>query len=320
MPHEVDSPEKRGEHPEYKCFSMIRFLVYRDQVMPPIREFDLKADKEYTKWVNKPKAERGVVPEVTRSRPKPVTPIERAGLLKLLFDLLFKKSEEIKHQHAASPLSWRKSSRDENGETPKLDDSPVPFPNLKQDSKRARDELAAKAGPSKKVKTPEKTKPFSTKSTNDMLPPPRGRSDVQYPQISRSANTSFESNTTSIFSNASQSFNRSGLLNTQETVPDIEEPNIQAQEDLSSVATHETQTSSEFGVRSSFEAALADSFNAAFAETSNPKGLDDKPDIPQAQVDKDSLQGLIKTRLGDNADVITSEDILQERLGDVFGR
>ena len=321
MPKEVKSPEKRGESREQKCFNMIFFLAFKNQVIPPIRAFILDADKLYSRWVVKPKAERGVVPEVTRHRPKPITPTERSKLLEMLSTLLFEKSEEIKSQYAASPLRWRKSTQDENAEQPKLDDSPVPFPRLRQEppNKRVR-EGPIETGPSKKVKTPEKTEVLVAKNTNTMLPPPRGRSVAPESKSWRSANTSFESNAvSSVFSESM----RSVQPNTQETVPDLEETFYQTQEadreEPGSATTREgtthegNHTSSEFGVCSSFEAALA--------QTSDPNGFFQGSEFTEADVEDELSQDVMDIAIDpihEPRGTISNEDILKERLEDVF--
>ncbi|TVY46044.1 RNA-dependent RNA polymerase [Lachnellula subtilissima] len=322
MPKEVKSPEKRGESREQKCFNMIFFLAFKNQVIPPIRAFILDADNLYSRWVIKPKAERGVVPEVTRHRPKPITPTERSKLLQMLSTLLFEKSEEIKSQHATSPLRWRKSTQDENAEHPKLDDSPVPFPRLRQEppNKRVR-EGAIETGPSKKIKTPEKTEVLAAKNTNTMLPPPRGRSIASEPKGWRSANTSFESNAvSSVFSQSMQSIQP----NTQDTVPDLEETFYQTQDadrkEPGSATTNEgittregNHTSSEFGVGSSFEAALA--------QTSDPHGFLQGSDFIEADVEDELSQDVMDITIDpihEPRGTISDEDILKERLEDIF--
>lgn len=346
LPHEVEkagSPEKRGKHKEQSCFNMIHFLVCKSQVYPTIREFRVDADILYIGWKNKPKAERGVVPDPTRNKAKPVSSGERTKLLHVLYTLLHDKAEVVKTQETASPRTWRQRSIDgTNPPTPRPDDRPVPFPNLKNDPKRAREENepADDSKKSKRVKTPEKAEALATKSSNSMLPPPRGRPPVQDPKGWRSANTSFDSNATSeVFSNASQSFSRSRsrLPDTQETVPDLEELNFQLQpgtsiagvavthesvpdfegleEDPSgATAQKESHTSSEFGVGSSFEAALA--------QTSDPVGLLQGSEINSTHVDDELSQDVSEFTIdpainGPNG-TISNEDILKERLDEIF--
>ncbi|TVY45153.1 RNA-dependent RNA polymerase [Lachnellula occidentalis] len=319
MPKEVKSPDKRDASEEQRCFNMIFFLAFRNQVMPPIRGFVADADALYNRWVVKPKAERGVVPTVTRHRPKPITSKERSKLLHMLFTLLYEKSEETKSQHAASPFGWRKSFQDKNAEAPKLDDSPVPFPRLRQDPKRARDELI-ETTPSKKVKTPEKTpektEVLAVKDTNTMLPPPRGRSVAPEPKGWRSANTSFESNTaSSVFSQSMQS---NIQPNTQETVPDLEDTFYQKQEagreGTGSATTHGgNHTSSEFNPGSSFEAALA--------QTSDPNGFLLGSEFTEGDVEDELSHDVMDIAIDpihEPRGTISNEDILKERLEDIF--
>lgn len=318
MPEEVKSPEKRGNSKEQKCFNMIIFLAFRKQLTPSTRQFRAKADEFYDRWVFKPKAERGVVPEKTRHRRKPVTQTERGELLHLLYTLLREKSEAIKSQHMASPLRWRNTFQGENGEAPKLDDSPVPFPKLRQDPnpnpKRARDEdEPIETGPSKKVKTPEKTE-VTSKNANTMLPPPRGRAVAPEPNGRRSANTSFESNAaSSVFSQSM----RSMQPDTQETVPDLEETFYQAkgagEEEPGSAVTRENHTSSEFNVGSSFEAALA--------QTSDPNGVLQGSEFIEGKVDDELSQDVMDIAIDSFHGLrgtISNEDILKDRLEDVF--
>jgi hypothetical protein len=318
IPEEVASPEKRGSHKEQRCFNMIYFLVCKNEAYPPVREFVVEAERLYIGWVSKPKAERGVVPESTRHKKKPVTAEERVKLLHVLYTLLSEKADKVKSQHAASPLRWRQTPfESKNSRTPNVDDSPLPFPKMKPDSKRQRDDQSIEpTSPKKKVKTPDKEKAeaLATKSANAMLPPPRGRPIVQEPKNWRSANTSFESNATSaVFSNASQSFSRSRsrLPDTQETVPDLEDLNVHTQEDPSSATVQkENHTSSEFGVGSSFEAALA--------QTSDPVGLMQGSEVDSEHVDDELSQDLLESGIARDSCGVTEEDNLQERLEGVF--
>jgi hypothetical protein len=311
LPKEVGSPEKRGMQKEQLCHNMIVFLCWKDPtVFETLTAFNHKAIVMHTKWIHKPRAERGVVPETGRLKRRPMTSMEQVKMLNELFDFLFTKSESIKSQQAASPRSWRQNSFEgENAQTRDIDDSPLPFPRLKSDSKRPRDEPAAEAGSLKKVKTPEKTEVLATKNTNAMLPPTRGRPVVQDPKAWRSANTSFESNaTSSIFSQSMRSL----PPNTQETVPDLEEPNFQTQEDPGSATTREENyTSSEFNVGSSFEAALA--------ETSDPNGLIQGSEVGPTYVEEELSQDIMDIAIEhDQLETLSNEDVLKDCLEDVF--
>ncbi|TVY83675.1 RNA-dependent RNA polymerase [Lachnellula suecica] len=307
----IGSPEKRGTHKEQKCYNAISFLACKREVMGPVKEFVVEADILYSKWVHKPRAERGVIPEANRRNPKPVTADERAKLLYVLHKILTEKSDAVKLQQAMSPRSWRQYSLGEN--PPTLDDSPLKFPSLKHDSKRPReDAVAENISKSKKVKTPEKSpEALSSKSANTMLPPTRGRSEVKDLTAWRSANTSFESNAnSSIFSN-SQSMRASMLPNTQETVPDPEEGG-EGKEDLPAEANH---TSSEFNPGSSFEAALA--------TTSDPNGLMLGSELGASTVDDELSQDIGEIAIEPDVDLqgtMSKEDMLKERLEQIFSQ
>jgi hypothetical protein len=78
------SAEKRERSLSYQCIEKIRFLHFKKAFDPALLRFREQATILYSGWVRKPKAERGVVPEATRNKPRQVTERERVQRLRLL--------------------------------------------------------------------------------------------------------------------------------------------------------------------------------------------------------------------------------------------
>ena len=245
------SPSKSGKTLQDVCVSGIRFLHHKQKINDSLERFRAEATILYNGWVYKPKAERGLVPESTRDKPRPVTSGEREQLLKCLAKILKEDRE-----------NWMK----ENGKPlPRtVNDKPVPFPlsprASNSDPKRARPNEVFSDLPN--LKKPRKPTPQS-KSFDIMPPPDRGRSMIQ---ASRSANTSFASNTSSVFSRDPSTF-----PNTQETVPD-DEPSLRTQEIRESFTTPQDRKSSDYA-SSSFEARVADVPECDFINAEEVKAL-----------------------------------------------
>jgi hypothetical protein len=228
-----ESPEKRSRTPEEECVAKIVFLCWKFAIDPPLGRFSREADILYSRWVHKPKSERGVVPKATRQSPKPVTSEERQQLLQCLLQNLTPDYDRIKME-SGSPWSVKRramglvESNAALGSSglprfPAMDDSPLPFPlttKSKIDPKHRLDTDAESTF--KKPKLPEPTSsraPFSRMhSVSVNLPLSSGN----LPQRNtRSAETSFAetdvtSNASSIFSNDDGSM----LINTQSTTAD----------------------------------------------------------------------------------------------------
>lgn len=309
LPEEVASPSKRGTRKEILCFNMINFLTCEDDPYPTLKDFNTDANKLWSGWVHKPNADRDLLPARTRLGPKTLNGNERAKLLHVLYTLLKEKSDPVRDARK----SFRQPTfESRNSKGPKIDDSPLPFPKLQADHKRSREEpVAFDPIKTKKAKPPDKGKEvLSQKAANAMAPPPRGRPVHPGPKISRSANTSFESNTSSIFSNSNFSRSMSMLPNTQETIPDVEEAK-DASPDPSRIPQQEEQnTSSDFGVGSSFEAALA--------AASDPNALIQGSDVALEHVEEKLSQGLLDFGIDRVSQGITPVDVLQDRLAEVF--
>jgi hypothetical protein len=113
------SPQKRGGSLGDSCIEKIRFLHYKKAFDPALIRFREQATILYSGWVHKPKAERGVVPEATRNKPRPVTEQERVQLLRLLLKIL--KEDQSKWITANTPSPARFTASQD------IDDSPAPF-------------------------------------------------------------------------------------------------------------------------------------------------------------------------------------------------
>ncbi|RDL40876.1 uncharacterized protein BP5553_00855 [Venustampulla echinocandica] len=292
-------PQRRNESPntrsnnrtmEQWCVCMITTLNFKKLAAQPLAKFQEKAQDAYMQWVKKPNADRGVIPEVSREKSHPLSPTERAQMLRYLHDILRESYDDFCTRNKGSQSPWR-SRKDQQSRSPSLDDSPVPFtlPRLKQDPKRPREDLLDEPQMRpKKYKMPE--------TLAEALPPP-GRGRAELPELKgwRSANTSFESNApSSIFSHPAISFGNSMSEmgpDTQDAAPDIQK----------------THTSSDYGAGSSFEAAL------------NNTLIFDASEISPLGISEGLSQELKNVEISDRvSNHLTPEDILQERLEDVF--
>lgn len=233
------------------CLSKIKFLCWREVIDEPLKRFEAEADCLYLRWVRKPKAERGVVPEVTNHKPRPVTDAERDQLLRCFLDILQEESQRTpKRSFNAKSLSFSGTEI-----------RPITFPlgpktavRPKRPSEEGFDDLETS---SKKMKQPEGTSSAEVmrpETVNAMPPPDRGRQRRKASIVTRSVDTSFASNTSSIFSR--QSLDNSMFQNTQDTIPN-DEDDIPTQPNTRASSPAQGQQSSDFGSSSSFEAALA---------------------------------------------------------------
>jgi hypothetical protein len=202
-PPERDSPLKRRENPslEQEIVTKIILLCWKRKIDPLIKQFEIEAKSRLVKWVNKPKAERGVVPERTRDSMIAITDDERENLLLFLRDILTEVYDMEKTPTKHSSLGGQNKR--------KLDDSPIPFSvsKPKSDCKRPRDQLSNTDGLFKKPRIPEAIGFAPSKPTSF--------------ETSRSANGSFASYSPSIFSNPQFNVSANSLTEvfTQETVP-----------------------------------------------------------------------------------------------------
>lgn len=279
---------------EQWCVYMITALNFKKLAAQPLAKFQEKAHDAYIVWVKKPNADRGVIPEASRERPHPLSSTERAQMLQYLHDILRESYDEFCAHNKGSKSPWR-SRKDERSRSPYVDDSPVPYvlPRFAQDPKRPREDILDEPQTRpKKFKIPDTFAPLTTEAISapnivePTLPGFKGW---------RSANTSFESNAPSIFSHPGRSFGNSMLgmgASTQDSAPDLENPHA----------------SSDYGARSSFEAALL-----------KKAMVIDTLEISSSGIDEGLSQELKNVEFGDPvSDPPTTEDILEERLEDVF--
>ncbi len=233
------------------CLAKIRFLCWKKRIDTPLKKFDEEADNLYKKWVRKPKAERGVVPEATRHKPRPVTDAERDQLLHCLQQILREES-----QHTPKRSGDLKSFSFTS-----LEKGPVPFalsPRKVAQPKRPSEEgFNDVESSSKKMKQqdgPSTVEVMLPKSVNSMPPPDRGRPRRKASTVFRSADTSFASTTSSIFSRPS--LGNSIFQNTQETAPE-DEDSIPTQPNTRPSSPIQNEHGSDYGAGSSFDSALA---------------------------------------------------------------
>jgi hypothetical protein len=231
------SPRKGRDTLQDECLFGIKFLYHKERLNPALERFRHDAMILYKGWVHKPRADRGVVPESTRGKPKPVTDKERAQLLKCLAGILKEDREGWMEENGISPSKAPTTPS-------RFDDNPIPFPlspKTDSDSKRPRGEEELPPN-FKKLRKPDLSKPF------DSMPPPERSRSFRPTQASRSANTSFASNASSVFSHGGPSF-----PNTQETAPD-DLPSFHTQ----AFTTPQADKKSSDYASSSFEARVAD--------------------------------------------------------------
>ncbi|KUJ08214.1 uncharacterized protein LY89DRAFT_338204 [Mollisia scopiformis] len=260
LPKENESPSHRQAHQsiEEKCVFMIKGISWKDmpKILEIAGEFEKAADGLYDKWVHKPRADRGVVPDKTRHRTHPVTADERQTLLDCLHKMLRDVWEEVKTPRATRYMNPNDSAVPFSL-TGSLNGSTVEYPVLRTssgESKRARDEPFPDITPTKKVKPDV----LQSRSSNSMLPPAadsftgRGRSVTRDPKGTRSADTSFAS---SIFDTQDSG----SFPSTQATIPDDIEPTLPSKETRPSFINPQPDKiqSSDYA-SSSFEARVAD--------------------------------------------------------------
>jgi len=325
QPKKDYSPEKRGRSLSDKCIEKIRFLHYKKVFDPALIRFREEATILYSGWVHKPRAERGVVPEATRNKPRPVTEKERVQLLRLLLKIL--DEDQAKYISSHSPSKHSPSSARIPG-SQKLDDSPAPFSlgprKSNSDPKRPRDEEAFSNVPVtfKKPRKPD-VQPSATTSkaqatATSSKAQPFAAGSMLPPETHPSANTSFASDVSSIFSRR-QSYTSSWQPGTQETAPDIPEveeeqlvPHSQAVKDSFINPQPDKASSTDYGT-SSFEERIAGMDEAALIRSVSPEPrLDSQTDAGEGKGLSQDLLGMV---FGDET-LIDSEKEFQDSLGD----
>lgn len=200
----VSSPTERARTNEAKCVFYIRRLQYGGLLHSVKAKFEKEANTLYRGWVDKPKAERGYLPPVTRDRVRPVNESERTLLLQL--------AVKIFGEHCPPTPSRAGSSRRAEG----LDDTPITSSLPKSTKKRVSgDHFEDVSSNGKKQKAPQLRDLSRERSI--MPPPSQGRATpvhgrVLDPDISF---TSTVSNISTFTLPSLQHFD-----NTQLTIPD----------------------------------------------------------------------------------------------------
>ncbi|EPE37134.1 hypothetical protein GLAREA_09297 [Glarea lozoyensis ATCC 20868] len=328
------SPNKRqqngaSETKEWQVVHMIQVLGWRSLQIEPLREFEQKAVELYTGWKSKPKAERGVVPERTRNIKYSLSTNEKRQILDLLHDTLKPPFRELESTNRNRTLDRSGSclsptSRIQQIKSPLIDDSPlkISLPTPKPDPKRPREELFSDVDPRhKKIKTPGLRPVPLPESPSIAMPPPteRARPSLQESRSWRSETTSMSE---SIFSRSNHSFDRSGGQSTQETVPDHDhedlldrtQPNIPASE-AHFKAPNNTAPSSDYDAGSVFEGS---SFEEVFKQSTDVNGLLRGVALDPGRVDDSLSQELLNVGIENKRNMLTVEDVLQNRLDAVF--
>ncbi|TGO86866.1 hypothetical protein BPOR_0271g00100 [Botrytis porri] len=234
----IESPKQRqlkckSEEEECvnKIVARIKFLYYQDNdgLLDALETFDVQAHKLYGGWVLKVNADRGILPDKTRHRPRPITFGERRKLQEEFLRVL-----NLKYGITASRSRQARSSKADTpnrsiGKTPKPDYSPLAFSlsSTRKIEGKHRLEPFPSINPSiKKAKGPE-TKPSGYEGLSNL---PLSRWNVSKPQFAESyqyktvplkddgnsnGDTSFTTNASTIFSQGC-----STLVNTQATEPE----------------------------------------------------------------------------------------------------
>jgi len=332
IPYSDDSPSKRhgiGKTAEQDCVFRIKFVSFKgdkekaSDIDTVLKSFQSEAEILYKGWVRKPNGERGVVPQVTRQNPRPVTSRERMELLQCL---LAKMTEAYNKIQRELPNRLYLSSTDVNISMGKqhrlssLDDSPLPFSlaeGPKSESKRYREQAENDEAIYKKARRPEleseprsRQKSLSLAQTVNMLPPNRGRPVAQRNRSVGSVNTSMNSDVPSVF-DTSLGNNMATPFFTQETEHDaLSELHTQPQRET---RNNNTQCS-EFEAGSSF-----DSVFASF--TGGSKDDNDEPfetRVAKAEVGNKLPQSPIESGKSNETKLKLAEERLKASLRDTF--
>lgn len=266
----IESPKQRQlkcKSEEEECVNKIvdriRFLYWKDRdgLLDALETFDVQAHKLYGGWVLKVNADRGVLPDKTRHRPRPITSDERRKLREAFLKILNLKYEITASRSCQGSSSKAYTPLRSTGRTPKPDDSPLAFSldSARKNEGKHRLEPFPNINPSiKKAKGPA-----SKSSGHEGLPnPPLSRWNVSKPQFTDSCqyktvplkddgnlngDTSFTTNASTIFSQGCSST----LVNTQATEPEPEPIKLRIEPHALDDQGPKTQ-SSDFG--SSFDA------------------------------------------------------------------
>lgn len=293
------SPAKNKGTLEEECLFLMGWCHHKKVLDTALEKFHRRAEVLYSGWVNKPEAERGVIPQATKQMPRPVSDDERKELLDCLIHV-FRKQKE------AYP-DYRQTPRSSTPTTNYFDTKSIPFPlapRIGMEKKRAREEES--------LDTPAKKPQGRAESMFSDMQPLRGRNARQEPESSRSANTSFAS---TVFSHPS--FDAPMRTSTQETAPDDDElPLLKTQENVpASIAIQkEWNKSSDYGPSSSYERA----FNDSFGDDSGMHDQTDGEDDEQLRIDQQLSQTIGERNLEEQSLTDPNECKFRARLENIF--
>lgn len=333
LPQPGESPSNRLHQTlAQKCVFTIKGLTFKNAIDSVLEDFNSQANILYSRWVHKPKGDRGTVPEKTRHKPHPVSDKERVELQTLFHDIASREFNQIMVQERGTPLSKRRIPQPDDDNiviensalSPGLpiDDTPIPSKlpsssrktSLKRAAEVAHDEPKTFKRPPKPCSNLEpdviSRVSFSTAAASE-----RSRKPSHDSSTIRSVNTSFTSYAPSIFDT---SFNRSRAFSdlstrTQTTEPDDLDDgyNLDRSTKLTAIENHD---SSEFDGGSSFDNELikvADSFNSMNYPPQSPSVSTD--------ADEDVYEDAIETiSVNDKVKVTLKEDKLRESLKGIF--
>jgi hypothetical protein len=207
------SPRDRSKTAEGKCRLALQFCYHKRILDDTLETFQCRAQKLYSGWVDKPDAARSLLPIPQKGQPCPVTNAERSKLLACLTTTAIEyQTSWIKGHPATARSTFNSGSANHS-----FDQITIPFTltrNIGTDSKRSRVEPFPDLTPNSK-----KTKKSEAQRSIQMPPPEApGKSMETGSFSSKSANTSFASEASAVFS--MPSFGNSTLYSTQDTVPD----------------------------------------------------------------------------------------------------
>ncbi|PBP17756.1 hypothetical protein BUE80_DR011413 [Diplocarpon rosae] len=205
---------------EYKCCEVIRFCCHKNIFDRAYKEFTKEATAIYQGWINKPRGERGTIPDATRRQRRPVNPAEREELQRCFLATFKYFRDAFQKLNGGTPPSikvkadnYRRQLEQEAAIVP-ISGALSPHPRVNNE-KRQREESFADVPSTKKSK--DTKGPDLPPHQSSRMAPPRDRSLMQETRQPRSVNTSFASTVPSVFSQDEQS---SSFQNTQTTVPD----------------------------------------------------------------------------------------------------
>ncbi|PQE30188.1 hypothetical protein CJF32_00003667 [Rutstroemia sp. NJR-2017a WRK4] len=217
--------------------SRIRYLYHKSEsrINCAVELFNENAHKLYSGWVYKKNAEGGVIPERQRNKPTRLMADERMQMLQCLRGILAAEAQKVQST-STTPSFERFLSK--STPTPTIarsvlrstpNDAPITIsitptsklPNSKLEAKRSLEGFADLDSSMKKAKQHN----MSHAHGDPAMPPPKlNNSQSQRPRTEQtrkiglaSANTSFATTVSSVFSQQSQS-----VSSTQETEPDID--------------------------------------------------------------------------------------------------